>query len=214
MDESTDLLIRRLASDLQPTAPLRLVRGRALVAAALAGTIMLAFILVGHGASPATDLSSPMFVLTNGLLLVLGLASSLTVVSMAQPRVGSTQDTPKWALATVLLLPLAAVEAALANRTGSDFILVQPHDFACFAVGSLFALITASVLLYWLRKGAPVLPDKAGLFLGLGAGAIGSFANGLFCPIHSIWHLGIWHVLPIALWGLIGRTAVPPLIRW
>lgn len=214
MDDSTDLLIDRLAGDLQPTVPLRRVRGRALVVAALAGTIMLAFILLAHGASPATDLSSPMFVLTNGLLLVLGLASSLTVVSMAQPRVGSTQDTPKWALATVALLPLAAIGASITDHAGADFILVQPHDFVCFAVASLFAAITAGVLLYWLRKGAPVLPEKAGLFLGLGAGAMGSFANGLFCPIHSIWHLGIWHVLPIALWGLIGRIAVPPLIRW
>jgi hypothetical protein len=214
MDDSTDLLIRKLADDLKPTAPLRQVRGRALVAAALAGTVVLAFILLGRNTRTATDFGSPMFVLTNGLLLLLGLASSLTVVSMAHPRVGSTQDAPKWALATVALLPLAAIGAAISDRAEAGFMLVQPHDFACFALGSLFATITAGVLLYWLRKGAPVLPEKAGLLLGLGAGGMGSFANGLFCPIHTIWHLGIWHVLPIVLWALIGRIVVPRLIRW
>ncbi|MXP29722.1 DUF1109 family protein [Porphyrobacter algicida] len=214
MDKSTDRLIDKLAGDLQPTSRLRQVRGRALVATAMAGTILLAFILLGRHAGTAIDLASAMFVLTNGLLLVLALVSSLTVVSMAQPRVGSTQDAPKWALASVMLLPLAAIGAATAGRAGAGFIFAQRQDFTCFVVGSLFAFITAGVLLYWLRKGAPVLPEKAGLFLGLGAGAMGSFANGLFCPDHSIWHLGIWHVLPVVLWGLIGRIALPPLVRW
>jgi hypothetical protein len=27
-------------------------------------------------------------------------------------------------------------------------------------------------------------------------------------------HLGIWHVLPVVLWGVLGRFAVPPLLRW
>ena len=214
MDKSTDSLIDKLEGDLQPTTPLRQVRGRALVAAALAGTILLAFILLGHMTRTAIDLASAMFVLTNGLLLVLGLASSLTVVSMAQPRVGSMHDAPKWALATVALLPVAAIGAAIAGRAGTAGIFAQRQDLVCFIVGSLFAAITAGVLFYWLRRGAPVLPERAGFLLGLGAGAIGSFANGLFCPDHAIWHLGIWHVLPVALWGLIGRIAVPPLIRW
>ncbi len=213
MDESTEQLISKLAGDLQPTPPLRQNRGRALIAAALAAAIVLAFLLLGR-IVPATSLAAPMFVLTNGLLLLLGSAAGLTVVSMAQPRVGSEHDAPKWALATVALLPLAAIGAALTGQADQALDHGLLHDLHCFAFGSLFATTTAAALLYWLRQGAPVSPEKAGLFLGVAAGAMGSFANGLFCPDHSVWHLGIWHVLPVVLWGVIGRLAIPSLVRW
>lgn len=214
MNDSTDGLIQQLAGDLQPVTPLRLSRGKTLALAALAATVAVAGILLGHSVSPVSSMSVPIFILTNGLILLLALATGLAALNMALPRVGGSYAGPKWAFAAVALLPLAAVLSLIAGVSGFDQSLAHRHDLDCFALGSLFAAITAGVLVYWLRKGAPVSPETAGLFLGIAAGAAGSFANGLFCPIHSIWHLGIWHVLPVIFWGLIGRFAVPPLVRW
>ena len=214
MNNRSDLLIQQLAGDLQPVRPLRREYGRILVFTALAATVALAAVLFRGAADPAASLSAPYFVMTNGLLLLLGLASSFSVVSMALPRVGAEHEAPKWAMATVALLPLAAIGVALAGDIGAGASLVRSHDLACFGFGSLFATITAATLFYWLRRGAPVSPEKAGLFLGVAAGAMGSFAYGLFCPVLSIAHLGIWHVLPVALWAVAGRLAVPSLVRW
>lgn len=214
MKNRTDPLINRLANELEPIRPLRLRHGRNLLLAGLAATVVVAAVLLGRVAPPPVDFTAPLFIITNGLLLLLGLAAGFTVVSMALPRVGSGHDVPKWAMASVALLPLAAIGAVLTGYAGPWSKLMQDHDLACFALGSLFAILTAFSLLFWLRRGAPVSPPRAGLLLGIAAGALGSFANGLFCPIQTIWHLGIWHVLPIVLWAIIGRFALAPLLRW
>lgn len=214
MNNRSELLIQHLAEDLQPRAPMQRSNAWALVLAALASTIAIVALVFDLSSGVRGGVSAPVYVLANGLLLVLGTAASLAVVSMAMPRVGTRHDAPKWAMASVGLLPLAAIGAALAGGAANAGVGVHGYDLACFALGSLFATITAGVLLFWLRQGAPVSPNRAGLYLGLGSGAMGAFAYGLSCPVFSVWHVGVWHVLPVLLWAILGRLVVPTLIRW
>ena len=90
----------------------------------------------------------------------------------------------------------------------------DPYGLDCFLAGSAFSVLTFAALVGWLRRGAPVSPTLAGTFTGIAAGALGSFAYGLACPIDTLAHLGIWHALPVALGALVGRLGVPPLVRW
>lgn len=214
MNDTSQRLIEQLAGDLQPRSPMKRRNGSLLVFASFAATLAATALLFGLVQGVAGGLSAPVYVLANGLLLVLGIAASVAVVSMAMPRVGAKHDAPKWAMATVGLLPLAAIGAALAREAGHAATAVHGHDLACFAMGVLFATLTAGVLLYWLRRGAPVSPNRAGLYLGVAAGAIGAFAYGVSCPLYSVWHIGVWHVMPVVAWGIVGRLAVPSLIRW
>ena len=49
---------------------------------------------------------------------------------------------------------------------------------------------------------------------GLAAGALGSVAYGITCPLDDLAHVGLVHIVPVGIAALIGRLVVPPLIRW
>ncbi|MBT8388033.1 MAG: DUF1109 domain-containing protein, partial [Altererythrobacter sp.] len=66
----------------------------------------------------------------------------------------------------------------------------------------------------WLRPGAPVSQQAAGWFTGIASGAIGTLIYGMSCPVDSVTHMGIWHVVPVAVAAVAGRLIVPKLITW
>jgi len=206
-------LIEQMADELTPVRSMKLRDGLALVALALLATVLLVALFEGLWSGILTGEASAFFMVTNGLLLVLGLASASSVLTMASPRVGGRHDGPKWAAAMVAVLPLAAL-LMLAARGGLAEILADPHGIACFTIALGASSLTAIALLFWLRRGAPVSLNSAGLHLGIAAGAFGSVAAGLACPIDTMAHLAIYHVAPVAAAGLIGRLLVPRLLRW
>jgi hypothetical protein len=203
-------LIAALSGDLRPVRPLRPAAGAALVGAAFAVTVLLVGQVLGLWHDGLTGQAPPIFYLVNGLLVVLGLAASASVLAMASPRVGQRHDGPRWAMLMVGVLPLVATLALLAQPQ-------QHHDaplLHCTANGVLAGLLTSAALLAWLRRGAPVSPRRAGLHLGVAAGALGAVAAGLACPLAVLEHLGLWHVASVAITGLAGALLVPRLLRW
>ena len=214
MTQPRNSLIDSLVADLKPVLPLRWRNGALLVAAALAVTVGIVALWQGFRTGLLTGEVAPLFVIANGLLLLLGAASATAVVAMANPQVGSGYDGPKWAMATVAILPLTAVITAMAQGAGADPLFRDHIDLHCALYGSGYSALVAATLIYWLRRGAPVSLERAGLYLGTAAGALGMFAYGLSCPLDTMSHLGIWHVLPIAGMALFGRLAVPRLLRW
>lgn len=214
MTDDPNRLIAELADDLSPVRALRRRHGLLLTALALAMTMLAVVAFNGLRPGLAEGRFSVFFLLVNGLLLVLGLASATAVVAMASPRVSARHDGPKWAMATAAVLPLAAL-VLLAVHYGEWLALLGSEiGLHCFAEGSLASILTAGALLAWLRRGAPVAPARAGLMLGVAAGSLGSFAYGLSCPVDTLYHLAIWHFLPVVLGALLGRAAVPALVRW
>ena len=213
MNRVPNPLIDELADDLAPVAPIRPWHGALLVALSALATVVLVELVDGLWRGIASGAASSIFFIANGMLGLLGVAAAGAVVSMASPRVGNRHEGARWSAAMLGLLPLTAL---LALGAGGLYAAVSsdPYGLECFLAGAGFGLVTATALVLWLRRGAPVSLGAAGLFTGIAAGAIGSFAYGLACPIDSIDHLGIWHVAPVALLGIVGRVAVPPLVRW
>lgn len=209
-----DSLIESLTLDLKPVRALRFREGMTLVLAAVVLTVLLVARFVGLRNDVMAGEPAPLFLISNGLFLMLGLAAATSVVVMGNPQVGNRDDGWKWALATTGLLPLAAVVSALAGWSGHPDVVLPQHDPSCISAGVMFGALTALTLILWLRRGAVVLPARAGLLTGIAAGAIGTFADGLYCPLNSIYHLGIAHSAPILISGLLGRFVVPPLVRW
>lgn len=213
MNRSTETLIARLADDLTPVRPMRSASGLALVAAALAGTLFSVWLAGGFWSDMLAGDAAPFFYVTHGLLLVLGLASASAVVALARPSVGNRQDAPKWAAAMVAILPLTVLSIAFVTGAGTAG-LVDEHSTHCLTSGIAASALAFVAMAYWLRRGAPVSTQTASLFAGIAAGAIGSFSYGLSCPIDSTAHLGLWHVLPVPICGILGRLILPRLIRW
>ena len=213
MNRVPNSLIDDLADDLAPVEPIRLSHGIALVALSAAATVTLVELLDGLWRGIVSGRASGVFFIVNGMLAMVGAASAVAVLRMASPRVGNTHEGARWSSAMLFLLPLTAL-AVLGVGGMTTALFDDPYGAGCFLAGAAFGLVTAAALVLWLRRGAPVSLNAAGTYTGIAAGAIGSFAFGLACPIDTIGHLGIWHVAPVALMALAGRFAIPPLVRW
>ncbi|RDS78475.1 DUF1109 domain-containing protein [Alteriqipengyuania lutimaris] len=188
-------------------------QGLALVAAGLGLTVILVAGVLGSWRAALAGHASPEFYIVNAMLLVLGAAAASAAVAMAAPQVGNRQDGARWGLAMVAILPLVAIGVALSQGLSARE-MIDEHAARCVAWGTASGLLVFAALGGWLRRGAPVSIEAAGLYSGVAAGALGSFACGLSCPIDDMVHLGLWHVAPIPLAGLAGRLILPRLIRW
>jgi hypothetical protein len=187
--------------------------GLALAAVATVLTIAVIALSQGLWSGPSEGQAAAIFFIANGLIALVGLASARTVVRMAAPRVGVQQDGLRWLLAALAILPgTALLQLVLEGSTHTLNHAVE--GLTCFLAGTASGLGVAVALVFWLRRGAPVAPNVAGFYTGVAAGAVGSFAHGLSCPIDTIAHLGIWHVAPVIVSAGLGRLAVPALIRW
>ena len=214
MPVERDDFIDALVGDLRPVRAMRARDGLALAALAGAATVGLTIALLGLRPDVAAGNFQPLFLFANGLLLAVGLGSAFAAVRMGMPRVGQSSHGWKWVVAMAGLLPVAAL-IMLASRTEAmPAALVTSHEIKCVVMGLLLGLLTATVLVMWLRRGAPTSAGRAGLLVGLASGSVGMLAFAFHCPVDSFYHVGRWHALPVVLGGVIGRLVVPGLIRW
>lgn len=214
MPKNHDSLIESLVDDLQPVRPLQPAMGGMLVASAAALTGVIVLAINGLAANIAPGAVSPLFLLANGLLLLLGLAACSSTISMASPRVGNRHDGTRWAMVMAGVFPAVTIALLAVHRADWPHLLDAARGWHCFAEAMLASVLTAAALLFWLRRGAPVSPKMAGLHLGVASTALGTAIYGLSCPNDTMFHLGIWHVLPVVLGGMIGRLVAPALLRW
>ncbi len=206
-------LIDDLVADLQPVSPLRARNGAALTALAVGISIAGVAAVKGLWVGSWDGVASEIFFIVNGLLAILGIVCTVGVLAVASPRIGNRHDGPRWGMAMLGVIPITALAHAVSG-SGQHPVFGDPYGLSCAWNALVASSLVAATLVWWLRRGAPVSPSEAGLFAGVAAGSFGSLVYGLSCPIDSITHIGIWHVIPVALCGLIGRIAVPPLVRW
>ncbi len=202
-----------MIAELEPVQPLRMGRGVAFVGTIMAG--VLAYIILGKGVRAdllAFD-PNPMFLLRGGLLLLLGVGCGWAVLNMARPSVGKPGQSWKMAIAAAGLLPLAALVMAMAGRGKMAVANVQ-YGLDCLSFSALGALAVAVPMVFWLRRGAPTSPTRAGWLTGIAAGGLGAFAYGLHCPFNDVVYIGLWYSLAVGICATVGRLVVPRLIRW
>ncbi|MDE2561332.1 MAG: DUF1109 domain-containing protein [Sphingomonadales bacterium] len=214
MNRDTDALIGELVGNLQPVRPMKFSTGLGLTLAGLVAMLAIVGAILGLRPDVLTGDPSPIFVLASGLFFLLGLAASVTVVTMGRPRVGSDHDGWKWAAAMTALLPLAAIVSGIERSQFGLTGAAAASGMDCLTMGIAFGLATFGVLVMWLRKGAPTSPERAGLLAGVAAGSFGIFAFSFHCPLNDIVHIGIWHGGAVVISALIGRIAVPRIVRW
>lgn len=214
MRSDPDTFIAGLVDDLVPITPLRQRRGMSWAIAAMAAGAIGLIVQVGLRADFARGEPNGMGILTAGLFLVLALASSWVAVDMARPQVGSRREGWIWNALMAALLPASALALMAVNRLNGADSGLHMDGTTCMKYGLLWGLLTAGALVLHLRRGAPAQPERAGLLVGVAAGSAGIFAASLYCPHNELVHIGIWHGLTVVLAGVVGRLAIPRLIRW
>lgn len=208
-----DHLIDRLSGEAAAVQPMKSSRGRLLLAAVAALSVAMAYEVYGLREDVMAMNPPPMLAVSLGLFAILAIAAGSSAVRMARPQVGAGQSGAPWALAATMLLPLTALISLYSNPSMASGLGTH-QGMRCLTFGLVTGSATLAFLTLWLRKGAPVAPERSAWFAGLAAGAVGAFANSLECPVDSIAHLGLWHVGEVILGGLIGRLVLPPLLRW
>jgi len=219
---SREELIASMTEELTPVRRVNPRDGALLVGFATLVSGLLSISIFNFWTGMFLGEASAFFWITNLLLLLLGAASTTALVSGALPRVGPRTSAPAWSAAMLAVMPIAAlitiatVELNHDHENAVPSMLADPATWHWECGASAFGagLIVFVAAVMFLRQGAPVSLERSGWLAGLTAGALGAVAYGITCPLDSIAHIGIWHVLPVAAWALIGRYAVPPLIRW
>lgn len=214
MSRDTNSLIADLVGSLEPVRPLRLSSGLGFTLAGLGVTLSVVTLLFGIRPDVMVGSFDAVFVLATGLFLLLGLASSVTVIVMSRPSVGSDHGGWLWAAAMTALLPLTAVIIGMGRGSSAFSSSAAGHGLDCMLAGSALGSLTFVVLVWWLRRGAPTSPQRAGLLTGVAAGSFGIFAFSFHCAYNDIVHIGVWHSAVVVLSAAVGRVAVPKLIRW
>ena len=202
-----------MVAELEPVQPLRVSRAIAMVfAIAIAAAVLVVSVKGARADVLALD-PNPMFLLRAGLLLLLGGGCGWAVLSMASPSVGKQGQSWKMAIAAAALLPLAALIVAMTGR--AEVAMANAYfGLQCMVFSGLSGSATAIPMVLWLRRGAPTSPERASWLTGVAAGGLGAFAYGLHCPFNDVVYIGLWYSLAVGLCAVVGRLAVPRLIRW
>jgi hypothetical protein len=214
MVRNSDALIAELVGDLEPVRPLRLAHGLAYAIGTAALTALLAVALFGLRPDLQAGQFNPIHLIATGLYFGLALAASVTVIVMSRPCVGTDHSGWTWAAAMAALLPATGLMVGLLDSGQMLSHDSFRHGMECFAIGGSASVLVFAMLIWWLRKGAPTAPDRAGLLTGIAAGSFGIFAFSLHCPDNDIVHIGLWHSAVVLVMGAMGRALVPSLVRW
>jgi hypothetical protein len=210
--------IAALVDDLAPVRVVKRVDGLLLTAAATFVTAAIVALTFGMRDDVITGNLHPIVIIRAGLLLLLGLATTLAVAAAARPSVGRPQNDWMWALAAAAVLPFAALcKFTYLYASGQPLeIFMLDFEFgpSCLLISSLSALWIGSFMTWWLRRGAPIALNRAGWLVGIAAGSFGTFCYNIHCNSISIFYIGLWYSLAVGICAITGRLIVPRLIRW
>ncbi len=204
--------ISDLVSDLQPVRPLNSMRGLMMPLLVMAAVLLVIAATLGLRPDLIAGRPAEMFLIRAGILLLLGVSCAHAVMSMASPSVGKQHNGWQMAATGAFLFPLSAIIVALTGAIPPAAQMLNGYE--CIIMSAVGAFATAIPMVYWLRKGAPTSPERAGWLVGIASGGLGAFAYNFHCPFNSIVYIGLWYGLAVGVCAALGRLIVPRFIRW
>jgi hypothetical protein len=215
----------RAAVDATPAATTR-TRTRILAALVIVPLLTLAVVFIASevvygepAAGLRIDVASvgAMFTML-ALLGVLAMASSLFALWQGRDGLGINSLTltsiaalvvPVYAALTVVR-PLHSGAADDVALTG---VAISPWGLRCLLVATVVSVPALAILAAALRRAAVVSTQLRGAALGAAAGAWGGFAVFVFCPSGNLQHLVVGHVVPIAIFTVLGAVVLTRVLE-
>jgi len=99
------------------------------------------------------------------------------------------------------------------GATAASLAELSPWALRWLAIAVTVGLLVFVSFTAALRRSAPVASRLRGAALGAAEGAWAGLGVFLFCPTTDHRHLLVGHVLPIAIFTLLGLAAVPRALR-
>lgn len=210
----TDFLIRHLAGAPAAVRPLPRpsVRLAAWLAMSLAYVAMVVVLMM-----PRSDLASavmdPQFLVEQSAALATAASAAFAAFCMNIP--GRDRR--------VLALPLAPLSIWLASL-GSDCLatvlqsgwssLRFEEDWMCLPAIALAGAVPAALIVFMLRRGAPLAPGVTMALGGLAAAGLGSFGLRLFHAEDASLMVLVWQLGTVALLSAFSASLGPYIINW
>lgn len=210
------------------STPAATTRTRARIVAALAIVPVLTTILVLIASEivygqPAAGLDIDVASTTEALTilaLLAGLAFASTLFALRQGRGGLGIGSMWLVSVAALVVPVYAALTVLrplhsgaADDVALTGVAISPWGFRCLFIATVVSASALAIFAGALRRAVAVASGLRGAALGAAAGAWGGLAVFVFCPSGESQHLLVGHVLPIALFTLIGSVASMRALR-
>jgi hypothetical protein len=206
----------RAAVEATPAATTR-TRTRIFAALAIVPLFTAAVVLIAsevvYGQPTAglrIDVTSVAAMLTT-LVLLASLAVAATVFALWQGRSGLGIGSISLMSIAALVVPVYAALTVLrplhsgaADDVALTGVEISPWGLRCLFIAAVVGVPVLSILATALRRAAAVSSGLRGAALGAAAGAWSGFAVFVFCPSGNLQHLLVGHVLPIAVFTVIG----------
>jgi hypothetical protein len=210
----TEALIARLASDLAPVSRRWPPRARlALWMSVLATVFVVAWLQLGVRPDLGSQLAGNAFGVEIALLLGVGIANAaLALLASVPGREPALAAAVGSALATLGWVGVLYAGDPVMGAPTRQFVAM---GWPCAARTIAVAAAPWLALLVAVRRGATLVPARAGLFAGFAAFLTAAAALRLSCPLDARDHLLVWHLGPVAL-GLGASFAIGYLwlARW
>ncbi len=206
--------IEALVDDLRPVKPVRPMHAGFLAAAATIGIAMLVSVFLGMRSDIAAGDPAQIVLVRSGVLFLLGFATLQALALSALPNVGVINSGWKWLLAAASVFPFLTLMSWWQQKPIFYVAAESPSRIMCVGMIVVSAVTIGSVLVFWLRRGAPVHVERTAWLLGLASGALGAFCFNLYCSSTSVEYVGLWYSTGILISAVAARVLVPPFIRW
>ena len=215
---NTDRLIDVLSADLEPVCHGQF--GRTLILAmVMGGAAAFGLMLVTVGPRPDLHSTTHLKWLSMKLIFALSVIGTGVPFLIRSMRPGLENGThwPVILFPFVATIVVAFVMLALGRPQTWREMLFGVSTFSparCLLCITFFSAIPLAVLIWALRKGAPIRLRICGAIAGIVAGGLGAAAYGLACMSDTIPFIAIWYGAAIAICAVVGAQVGPSLLRW
>lgn len=209
----TDDLVAALAADSRTEPPPRSVLWPALVLA-LAGAVLLVWLILGFRADLLQSLVTPLPAMRYVLTAALGVLGLRLALVLARPEGRSLARLWPLAVPVAVALGLLVWAYVATPVEGRQMALVGKTMVTCLVTIPLLSILPVTAILLALRRGATTSPALAGFAAGLGGGGLAAMAYAMHCIEDSPLFYVTWYGLAIGGVTVAATLIGSRTLRW